>query len=34
MEEGAMLWMLTFVMLVGSCLAGSLPLVMSLSEVR
>lgn len=34
MEEGAMLWMLTLVMLVGSCLAGSLPLVMSLSEVR
>lgn len=27
-----MLWMLTLVMLVGSCLAGSLPLVMSLSE--
>ncbi|KAL0099365.1 hypothetical protein PUN28_020140 [Cardiocondyla obscurior] len=34
MEEGAMLWMLTLVMLVGSCLAGSLPLVMSLSESK
>ncbi|XP_011635256.1 zinc transporter ZIP9 [Pogonomyrmex barbatus] len=32
MEEGAMLWMLSLVMLVGSCLAGSLPLVMNLSE--
>ncbi|XP_018376820.1 PREDICTED: zinc transporter ZIP9 isoform X2 [Trachymyrmex cornetzi] len=32
MEKGAMLWILTLVMLVGSCLAGSLPLVMSLSE--
>ncbi|EGI62163.1 Zinc transporter ZIP9-A [Acromyrmex echinatior] len=32
MEKGAMLWILTLVMLVGSCLAGSLPLVMTLSE--
>ncbi|KYM76907.1 Zinc transporter ZIP9-A [Atta colombica] len=32
MEKGAMLWILILVMLVGSCLAGSLPLVMSLSE--
>ncbi|KAG7214011.1 hypothetical protein KM043_001381 [Ampulex compressa] len=32
MEESTVLWMLSFVMLVGSCLAGSLPLVMNLSE--
>ncbi|XP_012217381.1 zinc transporter ZIP9 [Linepithema humile] len=32
MEEKAMLWMLSLVMLVGSCLAGSLPLVINLSE--
>ncbi|XP_020299931.1 zinc transporter ZIP9 [Pseudomyrmex gracilis] len=32
MEEKAMLWMLSFVMLVGSCLAGSLPLLINLSE--
>ncbi|KYM94701.1 PREDICTED: zinc transporter ZIP9 [Cyphomyrmex costatus] len=32
MEKGAMLWILSLVMLVGSCLAGSLPLVISLSE--
>ncbi|XP_014477381.1 PREDICTED: zinc transporter ZIP9-A [Dinoponera quadriceps] len=32
MEERAILWMLSFVMFVGSCLAGSLPLVINLSE--
>lgn len=32
MEESSVLWMLSLVMLVGSCLAGSLPLVMNLSE--
>lgn len=32
MEESAMLWVLSLVMLVGSCLAGSLPLVINLSE--
>ncbi|XP_063988082.1 zinc transporter ZIP9 [Diachasmimorpha longicaudata] len=32
MEETAVLWMLAVVMLVGSYLAGSLPLVMNLSE--
>lgn len=34
MEERAMLWMLSLVMFVGSCVAGSLPLVINLSEVR
>lgn len=29
-----MLWMLSLVMFVGSCVAGSLPLVINLSEVR
>ncbi|EFN64470.1 Zinc transporter ZIP9 [Camponotus floridanus] len=32
MEERAMLWMLSLVMFVGSCVAGSLPLVINLSE--
>ncbi|EFN77245.1 zinc transporter ZIP9 [Harpegnathos saltator] len=32
MEERAILWMLSLVMFVGSCLAGSLPLVITLSE--
>lgn len=32
MEESSVLWMLSLVMLIGSCLAGSLPLVMNLSE--
>ncbi|XP_076640386.1 zinc/iron regulated transporter-related protein 102B isoform X1 [Colletes latitarsis] len=32
MEESSVLWMLSFVMLIGSCIAGSLPLVMNLSE--
>lgn len=29
-----MLWMLSLVMFLGSCVAGSLPLVINLSEVR
>ncbi|XP_029040253.1 zinc/iron regulated transporter-related protein 102B isoform X2 [Osmia lignaria lignaria] len=32
MEESSVLWMLSLVMLIGSCIAGSLPLVMNLSE--
>lgn len=32
MDQTAMLWILAFVMLIGSYLAGSLPLVMNLSE--
>ncbi|XP_072757567.1 zinc transporter ZIP9 isoform X1 [Anoplolepis gracilipes] len=32
MEERAILWMLSLVMFVGSCVAGSLPLVINLSE--
>ncbi|KAL6422254.1 hypothetical protein ACFW04_010552 [Cataglyphis niger] len=32
MEERAMLWMLSLVMFLGSCVAGSLPLVINLSE--
>ncbi|XP_032689087.1 zinc transporter ZIP9 isoform X1 [Odontomachus brunneus] len=32
MEERAILWMLSLVMLIGSCLAGSLPLIINLSE--
>lgn len=32
MEESSVLWTLSLVMLIGSCLAGSLPLVMNLSE--
>lgn len=33
MEESTVLWMLSLVMLIGSCITGSLPLVMNLSEV-
>ena len=33
MEESSVLWMLSLVMLIGSCIAGSLPLVMNLSEI-
>lgn len=33
MEESMVLWMLALVMLIGSYLAGSLPLVINLSEV-
>lgn len=33
MEESTVLWMLSFVMLIGSYLAGSLPLIINLSEV-
>ncbi|XP_003698418.1 zinc transporter ZIP9-A isoform X1 [Apis florea] len=32
MEESTVLWMLSLVMLIGSCITGSLPLVMNLSE--
>ncbi|OAD54676.1 Zinc transporter ZIP9-B [Eufriesea mexicana] len=32
MEESTVLWILSLVMLIGSCIAGSLPLVMNLSE--
>ncbi|KZC10734.1 PREDICTED: zinc transporter ZIP9-A [Dufourea novaeangliae] len=32
MEESSVLWMLSLVMLIGSCISGSLPLVMNLSE--